>query len=304
MKRMILAGGTGFLGRILTDWFRSRWEIVLLTRRSTCFRDGVLHVHWDGESLNGWEEYIDGADVVINLTGKSVDCRYNAENMKEILESRINSTRAIGEAIKQSNTPPSLWINAASATIYRHSEDMDMDEESGEFGTGFSVDVCREWEAVFNEAKVNQTRKIAIRTGIVMGREGGPFIPLRRMVRLGLGGRQGNGRQFVSWLHARDFAEVIDFLIQNPSCKGVYNVTAPNPVSNKDFMRVMRKAFRMPIGLPAPKWLLEFGAILIGTETELILKSRRVVPARLLDAGYRFKFSKPEDAMISLAGSG
>lgn len=304
MKRMVIAGGTGFLGTILTRYFQKTREVVILTRGETGFRHGSLHVHWNGKDRGEWIKYLDGAETVINLNGRSVDCRYNDRNKRLIYSTRLDSTRVIGEAIRQVDHPPALWINAASATIYRHSEDREMDEYTGEYGEGFSVDVCQQWENVFNQEKVPGTRKVAIRTGIVLGRDGGPFLHLRRMTRLGLGGKQGNGRQYVSWLHESDFADIIEFLITNASCSGAYNVTAPNPLPNRQFMQALRKSLGMPFGLPAPAWLLEIGARLIGTETELILKSRRVVPVRLQQAGYVFRFPQVSEALENLAGSG
>ncbi len=303
MKKMIIAGGTGFLGTVLKNYFQPDWEVVILTRGQTGFRNGVLHVHWNAKETGEWVKHLEGASVIINLNGKSVDCRYTENNKQLIYATRLNSTRVIGEAVRSLDNPPELWINAASATIYRHAEDREMDEYTGEFGEGFSVDVCQKWEKAFKMARVPGTRKVAIRTGIVLGRNGGPFIPLRNMARFGLGGKQGNGRQYVSWLHEVDFARIIDFLIRNERCRGAWNVTAPNPLPNQQFMKAMRAAVGMPFGLPAPSWLLEMGARLIGTETELILKSRRVVPARLREEGFVFRFAYVSEALHDLVDS-
>ncbi len=290
MKRMVIAGGTGFLGTILSKKFRPDWEVIILTRGDTRFRNGHLHVHWDGRSPGEWMKYVDGAEVLINLNGKSVDCRYTDKNRALIYATRLESTRVLGTAVQTATNPPELWINAASATIYRHAEDREMDEYAGEIGTGFSVDVCQQWENEFNKAVVPDTRKVTIRTGIVLGRNGGPFIPLRRMATFGLGGKQASGRQYVSWLHEDDFADIIEFLIRHEECSGPFNVTAPNPIPNTLFMSAMQDATGAFIALPAPEWLLKIGALLIGTETELILKSRRVVPKRLTESGFTFQF--------------
>lgn len=297
---MIIAGGTGFLGGALISHFRKTHEIYVLTRGISCVKDSIHYLHWDGRTLGEWARAIDGSDILINLNGKSVDCRYTEENKMLIYSTRLEATSVLGQAIQQAAVPPKVWINAASATIYRHSLDKEMDEYSGEIGSGFSVDVCLKWEAVFNGIETPATRKIAIRTGIVLGKEGGPLRPLKMLTRLGLGGKHGTGEQFFSWLHSEDFVGIVEFLIKNESANGVYNVTSPAPVSNEVVMRSLREAMKVPFGLPQPKWLLEFGARLIGTETELILKSRRVVPLRLLREGYKFKFDNIESAAQDL----
>lgn len=297
---MVIAGGTGFLGSILTKCFVNEYEVVVLTRGISEVRSGVTYIHWDGKALGNWARVVDGADVVINLNGKSVDCRYTPNNKALIYSTRLDATVVLGSAIQQSASPPVLWINAASATIYRHSEDKDMDEQTGEMGTGFSVDVCQQWEAVFNSIDTPRTRKVLMRTGIVLGRNGGPLIPLKTLAMIGLGGRQGDGNQYFSWIHEDDFARIVKFLIINDSCTGAYNVTAPVPKRNTEMMRFLRKAVKVPFGLPLPGWLLEIGALIIRTETELVLKSRRVVPARLIQAGYQFKYEELADCIDHL----
>ena len=301
MKKIVIAGGTGFLGNCLINHFTSKnAEVVILTRGESRRIGNVHLVKWDGKMLGAWKETLENADVLINLNGKSVDCRYTEKNKRLIYSTRLDSTNVLGHAILQSKTPPKLWINAASATIYRHSLDKAMDEYTGEIGTGFSVDVCQKWENVFDSFTINQTRKILLRTGIVLGKNGGPLKPLKMLVKLGLGGKHGSGEQYFSWLHESDFVKIIQFLIDNPETSGEYNVTAPSPVPNIRMMRALRSAIGVPFGLPQPKWLLEFGALLIGTETELILKSRRVVPKRLMEAGYKFQFDNIDTAMTDL----
>lgn len=300
MNRIIIAGGTGFLGSVLTRYFSESYQVTILTRGAPKIKDGIEYVHWDGRTMDTWTSVLERADVVINLNGKSVDCRYTEKNKRLIYSSRLESTAVIGQAIQNCINPPRLWINASSATIYRHSLDKEMDEYAGEFGSGFSVDVCQKWESIFNSFNLTNTRKIALRTGIVFGKNGGPLKPLFALAKIGLGGKHGTGNQYFSWLHETDFAGIIFFIMNHPEMQGVYNVTVPIPNTNDDVMRAIRKAVGVSFGMPMPKWLLEFGAFLIRTETELILKSRRVVPKRLLESGYQFRFERIDEAIASL----
>ncbi len=301
MKKMVIAGGTGFLGRSLVEVFQKKnWNITILTRGVSQTKNEVKFVHWDGKSVGEWTNCLEDADALINLNGKSVDCRYTEKNKSLIYSTRLDATHALGKAITQCSSPPKVWMNAASATIYRHSLDREMDEYTGEIGSGFSVDVCQKWEAAFQQYDLPQTRKIILRTGIVLGKQGGPLKPLTMLTRLGVGGRQGNGNQFFSWLHAVDFCRIVEFLIEHPETSGVYNVTSPQPIPNSEVMRELRSALHVPFGLPLPKWLLEMGAFLIRTETELILKSRRVIPRRLEEAGYTFQFGNIREALLDL----
>lgn len=301
MRKIILAGGSGFLGNSLIRHFHQLGDrVIVLTRGSDQQRDKAQFVHWDGRTIGNWMHVLEEADVLINLNGKSVDCRYTEENKRLIYASRLESTEILGKAIHHCSSPPKVWINAASATIYRHSLDKEMDEYTGEMGEGFSVDVCQKWEAMFNSMPAPRTRRMLIRTGIVLGKHQGPLKPLKMLTRFGLGGAQGKGNQYFSWLHEDDFAASLEFLIRNESATGVYNITAPVPIPNLQFMKSLRKAMGIPRGLPSPIWLLEFGAVLIRTETELILKSRRVVPRRLLESGYTFKFKTIDEALSDL----
>jgi uncharacterized protein len=301
MRKIVIAGGFGFLGSLLTKHFTEAGdEIVILTRGKDQIENTVKFVRWDGKTAGSWMSVLENADVLINLNGKSVDCRYTEENKRLIYSTRLESTEILGRAIQQCEKPPKVWINAASATIYRHSLDKEMDEYTGEIGTGFSVDVCEKWEAIFNSMPAPHTRKIVIRTGIVIGKEDGPLKPLKMLARLGLGGPQGRGDQYFSWLHEQDFVDSIEFLISKTDATGAYNLTAPVPIPNSYFMKALRTIMRIPFGIPMPVWLLEVGAVIIKTETELILKSRRVVPKRLLDAGYKFSFAAIEKALADL----
>ncbi len=303
-RRIVIAAGTGFLGRSLTTWFQARGDgVVVLTRRivGDCEARQVL---WDGESLGDWARELEGAASLINLAGRSVDCRYNGENRRLILESRLKSTRVLGQAIGACAMPPTVWFNAASATIYRHAEDRPMDEATGEIGTGFSVDVCRAWEGEMEAAVTPRTRKVMLRIAMVLGRDGGVFIPFRLLARLGLGGTLASGRQYMSWLHEEDLIGAIEFLMGRPDIAGAVNLSAPNPVRNIEWMREFRRRYGPGVGLPAAKWMLEVGAFFLRTETELLLKSRRVVPGRLREAGYCFQFPDLGSALDDLSGPG
>jgi uncharacterized protein (TIGR01777 family) len=300
MKKLIIAAGTGFLGNVLINHFKdSVPEIIVLTRGKSRLKNNIKYIHWDAETLTGWERELEGADVLINLAGKSVDCRYIDKNKAEILASRINSTGILNKAVLQCTNPPRHWLNSSTATIYRHSEDRQMDEATGETGSDFSMDVAKAWEAAFFETDTPHTIKTALRTSIVLGKNGGAFIPLKRLAKLGFGGRQGSGRQFVSWIHEQDFARAVAFIIEN-NMEGRVNVVSPEPVRNTNFMKALRQRYNMPFGLPVGKTLLTLGAAIIGTETELVLKSRNVIPARLQQQGFTFTYPVINQAFKAL----
>jgi uncharacterized protein (TIGR01777 family) len=300
MNKIVIAAGTGYLGQVLTKYFKSKVnEIVILSRGTHTDFDNVKFIEWDARNLAEWTKGIEGAGALINLTGKSVDCRYNAVNKKAIYDSRLLSTKVLGEAISQCINPPKVWVNASSATIYRHSLDKQMGEISGEIGTGFSVDVCQKWEAVFNEADTPNTRKVIARIGIVLGKQGGASVPLKRIVKCGLGGKMGSGNQYFSWIHEHDFSRAIENLITNNN-EGIYNVTAPTPIRNQELMRLLRRKVGMSFGIRSSEFILEIGAFMMRTETELLLKSRNVIPKRLLDEGFKFKYPELNRAFDDL----
>lgn len=301
MGKIVLAGGNGFIGQALVKRFVALGdEIVVFSRGPSSKNGAVTTLHWDGKTLGDWVEALEGAELVTNLAGKSVDCRYNEKNKKAILNSRVDSTRVLGLAIQRAKNPPKLWINSSTATIYRHAEDRPMDDETGEIGSGFSVNVAKAWEEAFFAAKTPKTRKVALRSAIVLGGDGGVFIPFKNLVKFGLGGIQGNGRQMFSWIHEQDLFEIIRFIQAHDDMTGVVNCSAPNPLPNQEVMAAFRKALHRPFGFPAPAWLLTIGTWLIRTETELLLKSRWVVPSRLLKAGYQFKYAALPEALASL----
>lgn len=297
MKTIVIAGGSGFLGNILENYFINKnYKVYILTRHPQKEND----VYWNGIDLAGWTNTLEKSDVVINLSGKSVDCRYNEKNKALIHDSRVNSTHVIGLAINLCKSPPKLWINASTATIYRDSYNKEMTENEGEIGDDFSMNIAKSWEKAFYSITNPKTRKIAIRTSIVLGKKGGAFIPLKRLVKLGLGGKQGHGNQKVSWIHELDFARAIEFLIQNISLKGNFNICAPKPIINKTLMKQLRASLNVPFGVSQSKLLLTLGAKIIRTETELILKSRNVIPERLINNDFKFKFNSIKDALNNL----
>lgn len=309
-QRIVLAGGSGFLGQALARHFQALgWEVVVLTRSPHPDR-AAREVRWDSETLGAWASELAGAAALVNLTGRTVDCRYNATNRRAILDSRVNSTRVLGQALAQCSQPPRVWLNASSATIYRHTFGPAWDERGTDFAPtpavkdAFSVEVIHAWERALNEAVTPGTRKVALRTTMVLGHARNSVFPvLRRLARLGLGGRMGSGEQFVSWLHETDFLRAVEFLIAHEELSGAVNLASPNPEPNHELMSAFRELVGMPIGLPATAWMLEVGAFFLRTETELILKSRRVVPGRLLRAGFEFRFPELRAALAELQAS-
>lgn len=291
MKKLVIAAGTGFLGNVLINHFKNKVEkIVILTRGESKTFDSIKYVTWDAKTFSGWEKEIEDTDILINLTGKSVDCRYTDSNKKEILNSRIDSTKILNQAVLQCKNPPTYWLNSSTSTIYSHSTDKEMDEVSGEIGNDFSMNVAKSWEKSFFETETPKTLKTALRTSIVLGKKGGAFLPLKSLAKIGFGGKQGNGNQFVSWIHEEDFARAIEFIIDK-KLTGNINIVSPKPIKNSEFMKTLRKSLNVTIGIPVGEKLLEIGAKLIGTESELVLKSRNVIPKRLTENGFDFEYS-------------
>ncbi len=291
-KKIVLAGGTGFVGKYLTEQFTNLgYEVIIISRQKNS-------INW--QDTKAIIEAIDNAEMLINLAGKSVDCRYNEKNKLEILNSRTETTNILGQAILQCANPPELWINSSTATIYRHAEDQPMTEQKGEIGTGFSVNVATSWEKSFFDYQLPKTRQVALRMAIVLGKNGGVMPPFINLVRFGVGGQQGNGKQMFSWIHIADLYSIINFLQNNKHLKGVYNCSSPNPIDNKTLMQSLRQVMNMKFGLPLPKFLLEIGAVLIKTETELVLKSRWVIPEKLVAAGFVFKFPTLEKTLKNI----
>lgn len=305
--KIVLAGGSGQVGRILQRAFVALGHrVVVLTRGA--MTDANM-VYWDAQSLGAWVKELDGADVVVNLAGRSVNCRYHAANRRAIMDSRVQSTRILGEAMATVTQPPRVWLQSSTATIYAHRYDV-ANDESGLLGGDepnvpdtwrFSIDVAKAWETAANEAHTPNTRKVLLRSAMTMSPDrGGVFDVLLWLVRRGLGGTNADGRQYVSWIHEADFVKAVLWLIEHEECSGPVNLAAPNPVPNAEFMRTLRQAWGTRLGLPASRWMLEIGAFLMRSETELILKSRRVVPTRLLEAGFVFQYPTWEMAAREL----
>jgi uncharacterized protein (TIGR01777 family) len=296
--KIVIPGGSGQVGTMLARHFHAKGEkVVVLGRKPAPAAWRVAP--WDARTRGDWAKELDGADVVINLAGRSVNCRYTAANRREIMDSRVDSARAVGEAIARCENPPRVWLQASTATIYAHRYDAPNDERTGIVGGGepgapdtwkFSIDVATSWEKMLDAARVPRTRQVAMRSAMTMSPDrGGVFDVLLGLARRRLGGRAGDGRQFVSWVHEADFISAVEWLIQN-DVSGPINICAPEPLPNAEFMRALREAWGVRFGLPAARWMVELGAWAMRTESELVLKSRRVVPGRLLEGGFRFRF--------------
>lgn len=307
--KIVLPGGSGQVGTVLARAFHGNGhDVVVLSRdpRPAPWRV----VAWDAETRGSWTKELDGADVVVNLAGRSVNCRYGAENRRLILDSRVRSTRIVGAAIGLAQPAPRVWLQASTATIYSHRFDAPNDEASGILGGrepgapdtwNFSTDVATSWERALDEARTPGTRKVKMRSAIIMSPDrGGPFDLLAGLVRRGLGGRAGDGKQFVSWVHDADFVAAVRWLIDREDVEGAVNIAAPNPLPNAEFMRALRDAQGVRFGLPATSWMLELGAFFLRTETELVLKSRRVVPGILTERGFTFAFPTWPEAALDL----
>lgn len=308
--RVVIGGSTGFMGRFLIPRLRSAGREVVTISRSDA------DIRWGDQAAI--DRAVDGASLVIGLAGKSVNCRYTPENRAEIFRSRLETTASLSAAIARATTPPALWVNSSTATIYRHAEDRGMTESGGETGTGFSVEVAKAWEEALFADDLGSTRRVALRSAIVLG-HGGVLEPLRNLARIGLGGAQHDGRwpisrarraagtghlpgarggrQRFSWVHIEDVARIIDFLEDSPELTGPINAASPQPVDNAEFMATVRRVLGVRVGLPMPRWMLELGAIGMRTETELILKSRWVLPEKLMAAGFRFRYPTLEAAV-------
>ncbi len=303
--KIVIPGGSGHVGACLVRYFQARGDQTVVLSRS-----GAGGVVWDGKTLGDWVQEVDGADAVINLAGRSVNCRYTEENLREMMESRVLSTRAVARAIAACDQPPRVWLQASTATIYAHRLDAANDEATGIIGGDEpdvpekwrqSIEIAKAWEAELDAAETPQTRKVALRSAMTMSPDKGSiFDTLHTLTKRGLGGTIGSGKQFVSWIHERDFCRAVDWLTVDEKFSGPVNLASPNPLPQAEFQRVLREKMGAGFGLPTPAWMAEIGAAVMGTETEMILKSRRVIPGRLLDAGFEFEFPEWDAACADL----
>lgn len=309
--KIVIPGGTGQVGTILARAFHNDSHEVVVLGRSPEKRDWRT-VTWDGKTLGPWTNEIDGSDVVINLAGRSVNCRYNEENRRQMMDSRVDSTRVVGEAIASAANPPKVWLQASTATIYAHRFDASNDDVTGIIGGheadapdtwNFSIDVATAWERTANEANTPNTRKVLMRSAMTMSPDrGGIFDVMLGLVRKGLGGTAASGKQYISWIHDLDFVRSVYWLIEHEELSGPINLSSPNPLPNREFMRIFRETWGTSFGLPAMEWQLAIGAFFMRTETELVLKSRRVVPRLLTDSGFEFEFPEWNGAVRDLIG--
>lgn len=299
--RIIIAGGSGFIGQELAKHFVSQGkDVIILTRGKSNKQNGLSYLHWNGKTIDSWAHTFEGAEAVINLTGKSVDCRYTKANKREILSSRVNATQLIGRVFSQLKNPPPLWMNASTATIYKHSMYKEMTESNGEIGNDFSMTVAKRWEKVFFECHAPKTRKVATRVSLVMGNSGGVFPVLNKLAKYGLGGKHGDGNQKFAWIHIADLIAAFQYIMDHSELKGSINITAPVSSTNIQVMHHLRKMNRAPFGIPTPKPMLALGSFFLRTEPELILKSRYVYPEILMNSGFRFQFKTVQDAIQDL----
>ena len=307
-KKIVIPGGSGQIGMVLTRWFQDQGhEVVVLTRGT---KAPGRSVKWDGKSEGDWFTEIDGADVVINLAGRTVNCRYTEENLKQMMDSRVDSTRIVGQAIDRAENPPAVWLQMSTATIYAHTFDEPNDEFNGEIGGGEpdapaywkrSIDIALAWEKALDDAPTQHTRKVAMRTAMLMSPDkDGILDVIKGLTRLGLGGTIGSGKQWVSWIHADDFCRAVEHVLTHQELSGAINFCAPNPLPQRQQMQELREVMGISVGLPATAWMARLGAVFMRTDAELVLKSRRVVPGRLLASGFEFDHANWKPAIQNL----
>ena len=300
MKKLIIAGGSGFIGKALTKFFTEKnCEVVILSRvENQSTYSNIRFVKWNGKTVEPlWQQEIEGAEAVINLCGKSINCRFTEANKKELQSSRIDSTNAIGTAISLCKNPPKVWFNSSSIAIYKYSETILHDEFSKQFNHDFLATLTEQWEKSVEQFSLSNTRKILMRTSLVMAKNDGVFLRLKRLTQFGLGGKQGPGTQMISWINITDFCRIVEHLLENKNANGIYNFCAPQPIANKNLMKIIQQKMRIPIALPAFEWMIKLGAILIGTEPDLILESSNVISKHLSDEGFKFGYEKIEEAI-------
>lgn len=299
--RVVIAGGSGYLGTNLARTLAQNGaDVVVLSRQEPRSSGNVRHVRWDGRTLGDWARELEGAGALVNLVGRSVDCIKTPDHCDEILRSRVEATRVLGDALRGCTTPPKIWVQMSTAHIVGDPPSAVCDEHSPA-GYGLAPHVGLAWETAFDEAIRPAMRGVVLRTSFVLGRTGGALVKLGRLARLGLGGTIGHGTQGMSWIHERDMDRLFLRAIEDDSMSGVYMATAPNPVSNAEFMRTLRSAVGMPIGLPAFGWMVRLAApLVLRTDPELALYGRYCVSARLREEGFDFEYPDLESALRAI----
>ncbi|HTV42022.1 MAG TPA: TIGR01777 family oxidoreductase [Candidatus Sulfotelmatobacter sp.] len=299
-SRMVIAGGSGFIGSALAaDWLARGGEVVVLTRSPRQRKDGAIEAQWDGVHIGEWIQYLNGAEAVVGLAGKNINCRHTPEAVRQMAESRVSAVQTLAAGIAHVTKPPRVWVQAGAIGFYGNRGDAVLDEHSSN-GVGALAGICREWESAFEPARPGQTRKILLRIGVVLGRDGGALPVLARLTRLFLGGSAGNGRQFISWIHLADLTRMFLESVNRPELAGTFNAVAPGPVTNKEFMRQLRRALHRPWSPPAPGLAVKIGTWLLGTEASLALDGCRVLPKRFQEAGFQFQFPELAGALSEI----
>ena len=298
--RIVLAGGSGFIGQSLSPPLVSKnYEIVVLTRGKSNHHGRIREAHWDGKKLGEWTQFVNGALGLVNLTGRSINTRHTPEHRREIIDSRVDSVRILGEAIGRCVQPPKVFVQLAGVGIYGDKGERICDETTAP-GDDFVSEVCKKWEAAFDSVDSPSTRKVLLRLGVVLGRNSGLLHVLSRLTRWLLGGQVGEGRQYISWIHIADLSRMILQAIDQEQLTGVFNATAPNPVTNAELMRALRRALHRPWSPPVPEFAARIGSWLMGTEASLALVSQRCVPKRFLEKNFEFEFPNLREALANI----
>lgn len=298
--KVVIAGGTGFIGRYLSQYFAQKgYEVVILSRKESAFKNNIRYVQWNGKTLSDWCAELENSDLLINLSGTSVAVRHNEKNKKQIYDSRILSTQVLNQAVSNCENPPKYWFNSSGASVYKTSFTESRDENYTEWEEEFLTEVVLAWEEEFFKNPNPKIKKVALRTSVVLGKSGDTYEKLNLLSKIGLGGKQGSGQQMMSWIHIEDFARIIEFCMQS-NLEGIINMAAPNPVTNQKMMQAFRKVNRMPVGIPAPEFLIRIGTRIIGIEPDFVLKSYNVISKRLSENGFDFKFPTIQEALEEL----
>lgn len=298
--KVIIVGGTGFIGRYLSQYFAQKgYEVVILSRKESAFKNNIRYVQWNGKTLSDWCAELENSDLLINLSGTSVAVRHNEKNKKQIYDSRILSTQVLNQAVSNCENPPKYWFNSSGASVYKTSFTESRDENYTEWEEEFLTEVVLAWEEEFFKNPNPKIKKVALRTSVVLGKSGDTYEKLNLLSKIGLGGKQGSGQQMMSWIHIEDFARIIEFCMQS-NLEGIINMAAPNPVTNQKMMQAFRKVNRMPVGIPAPEFLIRIGTRIIGIEPDFVLKSYNVISKRLSENGFDFKFPTIQEALEEL----